>query len=295
MREFDYPKPPAPEKPFRQIVSREGIPVWITDNKGAAIYSDKILLGIGEPVRLGEMSEPILQEEVRIQKEIDALKDALTEDALARVRETSPEATLSYRDYPARESMMEKILAENPERAEKIQELEVQKKAVSAKRYQFGDALKKDLYVGTEGALIYSMKSGEAVANELKKAKVLRTDENGHRRVDPIKDVRIAELCERIQNAQVADIHQVEILPEFQGKGGAKSLIDVALWDIEQTHGDAEFSVARVIGDNPDQEKMISVFKKAGFEAFFVHEIHWDDPRSYTLVIRENPHVKRVG
>ncbi len=133
---------------------------------------------------------------------------------------------------------------------------------------------KGDIAVGKEGTLIYSRVSGESVAKELKYA---GTDEQ--------KEEKLLLIEKLLKTPEVADIHQIEVLPEFQGKGIAAALLDVAEWDIKDTNKLA-FSTARVLFDNPDREKILGLFERSGFKKFyrprgFNNPAHW-------IVIREN-------
>ncbi len=277
-----------------QIISENSIPVRVTQNPESALHADKVTLGIGGLVQMGEIQEPVLREEARLQRHIKNLKATLQKNAYARVRETHPDATLEYSDYPLTARMMERMLEENPELREDLERNNALLKSITEKRYQFGDDTKHDLFVGKEGTLVYSLQTGEQAAYELKKAVVWKRDEHGGQYPDPDWQPRIDDIRTRIRNApHVADIHQVEVLPEYQGKGLAKALLDVALWDIEHTRRDVEFTVARILSDNPDGEKMIAAFKKAGFEAFSAGRVSWDSPLEFTLVVRENPYFVR--
>lgn len=275
----------------RQIISEKGIPVRIIKNPEESMHRGRISLGVGGMIEMGKIQDPILREEADLQRQVQELEARLQADAYARVREVNPEATLEYSDYPLNAAMMEMILSEDASRREEIEEARARVAAMTKKRYQFEVDNHDNLFVGKEGALIYSVQTGERVADELKKAVVWRKDEPGVSKVDPEWAAKIAALRERILHVKsIADIHQVEVLPEFQGKGFAKALLDVALWDIEHTRDDVEFSVARILSDNPDGKKMIAAFKKAGFEAFEGGRISRDDPREFTIVLRENPH-----
>jgi GNAT superfamily N-acetyltransferase len=272
----------------KQIISANGIPVRIKANQESAYYSREISLGIGGMVKMGEIQDPVLQEEAKIQRHIDERESTLQRDALARVRIQHPEATLEYSDYPMTEEMIKRILEENPALHEEIESQKALLASIRTARYQFGDASKDDLYVGKEGALIYSLQTGEQGADELKKV-LSHTHNADSAWIENVDALR----ARMLQATNVADIHQVEVLPEYQGKGLSKALLDVALWNIEHTQSNIEFTVARVLHNNPDKDKMIAAFKKAGFEAFMPGQIQWDEPTEYTLVIRENPHFVR--
>lgn len=287
MREFSHGIPGDQ----RQIMSERGVPVRIVKNPEGSAHRDRVSLGVGGMIEMGKIQDPILREEADLQRQVCELQARLQVDAYARVREKNPEATLEYNDYPLTAAMMETMLSEDSGRREEIEEAEARVAAMTKKRYQFKVDNHDNLFVGKEGTLVYSLQTGERVADELKKAVVWRKNEAGVSKVDPEWAVKIAALRERMLRVKsVADIHQVEVLPEFQGKGLAKALLDVALWDIEHTRDDVEFSVARILSDNPDAEKMINAFKKAGFEAFEGGRVSWDDPRDFTIVLRENPY-----
>lgn len=288
MREFSREVPGDQ----RQIISKNSIPVRIAKNPEASAHRDRVSLGVGGMMEMGKIQEPILQEEAHLQRQIQELQERLQNDAYARVRATHPNATLAYDDYPLTAAMMKRILTEEPERQEEIDEAKALVATITKKRYQFHAPGSSELYVGKEGTLVYSLQTGERTSNELRKAVVWKKDEHGIGYHDPEWAVKINALRERIQKTRhVADIHQVEVLPEYQGKGLAKALLDVALWDIEHAKDDVAFSVARVISDNPDGEKMITAFKKAGFDAFAVR-VDWPDRVDFTLLVRENPYFQ---
>lgn len=286
----------VPKGEMRKIISKENIPVRITNNPESVMHDEKVTLGVGDMVKMGEIQDPVLKEEEKLRRHVLDLEQKLTNDALTRVKETRPDATLEYSDYPMTAAMMEVILKEQPERQEEIAEAKALFDAIQKKRYAFGSRDKNDLYVGREGTLVYSVDTGAQAAKELQRSVVFKEKKSaiGGSEADPSWTEKIAVLSERMSRAKrVVDIHQVEVLPEHQGKGIAKALLDVALWDIEHGDKNVEFSVARVASTNPDGPKMIAAFKKAGFDAFYAGQLQWDDPTDWTLVVRENPNFKK--
>lgn len=278
----------------RQIISRNSVPVRIANHPEGSFHDDHISLGVGGLVEARTIQEPIMREEARLKRLRDELQQKLMDDAYARVRIDHPTATLEYGDFPLTADMMKRILAEDPIRKQLIEAYDAQIADVTKKRYQFEAPFRNELFVGKEGTLVYSLQSGERAADELRKAVVWKKNTSGISTPDPEWTAKIANLRTRmLVSKQVADIHQVEVLPEFQGKGLAKALLDVALWDIEHAKSDVAFSVARVLHDNPDAKKMIGAFQKAGFDAFDCGAVAWDNPRDFTLVVRENPYFKR--
>ncbi|MFH1781592.1 MAG: GNAT family N-acetyltransferase [Patescibacteria group bacterium] len=275
----------------RQLISDNGIPVRSSENPDSHYHRNNISFGIGELVQMGEIEEPIHKEEKDLRRRLCDLKFKLTQDAMARL--SIIEGNLSSDDYPRIHEMTKQILKEESERQKKIEKVESRLGEIIGKRYDFGSEDKYDLYVGKEGTLIYSVGTGERPGRELEKAWVPKK-ENIWTDVDPEWRPKIADIRERIQlSKRVADIHQIEVLPDHRGKGYAKALLDVALFDIEWTHGDIEFSIARVERDNPHGEQMVNVFKKAGFMTFHTSRIGFGDiGEQYTLLVRENSRMK---
>lgn len=63
MREFPY-NTPGNE---RQIISKNSVPARITQNPEAFHHADKVTLGVGGMVKMGEIQEPVLREEAKLQ------------------------------------------------------------------------------------------------------------------------------------------------------------------------------------------------------------------------------------
>ena len=293
MNEVSHLEKFIPKRGEKQIISENGVPVRITKNLDSEYHADKVTLGVGDMVRLGEIQEPSIREEARLLREIAALKNAVWEEAVAALRGQNPAFNTDAWDaVHTIEPMIEMILDADPARRAALEELEALRKKVHGTRFEFGNksSEKDDLWVGKEGTLVYSIMTGEWPAENLKHAHVWKKDARGISEPDPVWEEKITVLRERMQRAtRVADIHQVEVLPEYQGKGIAKALLDVALWELEHNEGGVEFTVARVASDNPDGAKMIAAFKAAGFDAFDAGQLQWDDATHWTLVVRENP------
>jgi GNAT superfamily N-acetyltransferase len=266
-------------RPERQIISKKGIPVEITGNPESECHSNKFSLGAGGMTKLETIHEPSREEENRLYREFKELEREFFDAQIARAEVTGSQ------DYTEHQKVMRE---ERPELWRSMQEAERAMKKAIEKRYAFGNGglSVSDVYVGKEGTLVYSLVSSRYAGEELKYVKEYRAwtpEVAGVLRSPSIEhQAEIDALRERIlQTEYVADIHQVEVLPEFQGKGIAGSLLDVARWDIEQAKG-IKFSIARVENNNPDRDKMLSLFIKAGYKVFYIEF----DIEHY-LVIRE--------
>ncbi|MFH1425813.1 MAG: GNAT family N-acetyltransferase [Candidatus Kerfeldbacteria bacterium] len=274
----------------RQLMGKGSVPVQYSKNPDSRSHAGKFSFGIGDMVQMGEIQEPINEQEHELHKRLTDLQLKLGEDAIARVREQGG----STRDNDAVSEMWNRILEEEPERKHKIDELKSTISDLVCQRYGFGTSDKYDLFVGKEGTLIYSVVPGLRAAGELEKAWV-RPEGKSWYEEDLSWRPKTEELSKRLRESRrVADIHQIEVLPEYRGKGYAKALLDVAMFDIEWTNRDIEFSIARVEKSNPHREQMIDIFRKAGFLEFCTSEIGWGDiDKEYSLLIRENPRVKK--
>lgn len=258
MQESHHLEKFIPHGKGRKVLAEGGVPVRITENPDSVQHRDKITLGVGDMVQLGEIQDPVLKEEEKL-----------------------------YREYCT-------LLDNNDPAADEAKALY---ETVRNKRYQFGSTDKNDLYVGKEGTLVYSIEDGKEYAYRLRKAHVWKKDANGNSQPDPVWEEKIAAIRERIKTSErVADIRQVEVLPEYQGKGIAKALLETAIWDIEHRDKQVEFVVGFVAQHNPDHKKMVAAFKKAGFDAFDAGQLEWDDATQWTMVtmvVRENPNFKK--
>ena len=287
----------VPKDKEKQIISNEGVPVKIRHNPDSVQHREKVTLGVGGMMRMGELQEPSVREEARLLREISVLKNAVWQEAIAALHAQNPAFDAEAWDAVHKITpMVDAILDADPARRAAIDELETLRIKIRAARFEFGnkDASKDDLWVGKEGTLVYSVDTGEYPARHLKNAVVWKKNTDGFSEPDPVWREKIAAMRERMQKSErVADIHQVEVLPEYQGKGIAKALLDVALWELEHNDGGVEFTIARVASHNPDGPKMIAAFKKAGFAAFDVGQLKWDDATLWTFVVRENPHFKK--
>lgn len=215
---------------------------------------------------MGEIQSPVLKEEEKLQRRLLEATDGIIDDDL---------------------------------RSRLVNATNEQLAIVRKKRYEFANFTHEDLMVGKEGTLVYSVVDGERAAGELDSAiEVVETVPKKVWKIVPDARPEVLDLKARLARAtSVADIHQVEVLPEYQGKGVASALLDVANWDIDQAGG-IEFSIARVMNDNPDRDKMLEAFGKAGFKKFFI-TAGWDGRISdhtdfkYYLVVRENPKFQK--
>lgn len=243
---------------------------------------------------MNELQGPTLREEGSIRQHIDSLERRAMAEAEKRILALEPERTREEISFAESLPIRDQILHESGEQKE-ISEARQRLKELVMKRYRFTEDDRMDVSVGKEGTLIYSLRSGGEAAHDLARSLVLIRDEHGIQDRDRSWDPYIADVQKRIQDAKVADLHQIEVLPQYQGKGIATALLDVALTDIDSEHGDVQFYLARVMENNPDGEKMIRIFKRAGFEALYVPEAAWDDPRAFTLLIRENSRLRPVN
>ncbi|MFA6130947.1 MAG: hypothetical protein WC730_01640 [Patescibacteria group bacterium] len=285
----------------RQIISKKGVPVEITPNPESEYFDNKGSLGVGGMMKLGTLNEPSSERETNLRNERNRIDQVIHEAVLAKLHVWDPSTTYAnYLDngrYEMWKKAQQEVQEELPELHRALEEATEAMKEEAKKRYTFGDRVSgtADIYVGKEGTLIYSLVSSNAAIKELtyiSKYHDLVTDPGRLEAWDeaqPAAEARQARADEwrsRLEHAQhIADIHQVEVLPEFQGKGIAASLLDVAQWDIEQVKN-IDFSIARIEYRNPDSEKMLALFKKAGYEVFFIERMF--DVPSHHLVLRGN-------
>lgn len=278
----------------RQIISDRGVPVKISTHPESRDHADKVTLSVGGIMRLGELEAPALREEARLTREINDTEIALQQKAIAALTARHPDFDAQAWDsWPIIQEEMSRLLAEDPATRDALAENRTLRETLRKTRYSFNKERDKDeLIVGKEGALVYSIQGGEGPAYELAKS-LAQHQEYARDHNDYVHDAalieRIATMQEKLASAtRVADIHQVEVLPEHQGKGIAGALLDAALWELEHNAG-VDFTVARILGHNPDGKKMLRAFEKAGFTAFGCS--HYEVPgREYTLVVRKNPY-----
>ncbi|MDQ5952676.1 MAG: hypothetical protein QG626_805 [Patescibacteria group bacterium] len=283
----NYTKPKRSE---RQIISETGIPVEITSNFDSKKHAEKITLGIGGLELLSEGNERTIAEVQTIVEQRHVLHHKVMSAVIDRLRESDPafpndfipDSPSSGRSIDHRYYEVERqYLEEHPELVEKQKMLDRQTKDAYQKFYSFSDSTKDDIYVGKEGTLIYSEAVGGNIAQELLSARDrARTYEekkleNWRARIDwkavkeQLEDADLEVFVEKLRHAKkVIDIHQIEVLRQHQGKGLAKALFDVALWDIEQAKH-ADTSIARILDNNPDKDKILSLFEKNGYKKLY--------------------------
>ena len=274
----------------RQIISSTGLPVEITSNPDSKRHAEKITLGIGGLELLGEGDKRTRDELDAIAHQKNLLHREIMDAVIHRIHQSDPsfpenfipDSPLSRSPVDQRYYAAEKEhLKEHPELAERRKTLNQDMDNAYRKLYAFSERGKEDVYVGKEGTLIYSEVSGEHVAEELLSARERARQyeenklENWRARLnwgalkDQLDDDDLETFVEKLRDAKkVIDIHQIEVLPQHQGKGLAKALFDVALWDIEQVR-QANASIARVLADNPDREKVLGLFEKNGYKKLY--------------------------
>ncbi len=277
----------------KQIVGKGGIPVEIIRNPESERHSNKITLAVGGIDTIGAMNEKISAEVSGLYDRYHALKDAKTQWVRMRLVEDHPEASS---DFIVDNSSMspinlayfrlEKEFDEtHPDAVKEFAAIRYDIDVARAKYYEFDSGKMKDLHVGKEGTLIYSRVPGANIAKEINLAnergkKILAAVkefpmESGKYRVNfrqlenPPDASELGKLTDKLMHAgEVVDIHQIEVLPVAKRKGIGSALLDVANWEIAKTHR-IPFTIARVLENNPDGDKVIAMFEKEGFTKMY--------------------------
>ncbi|MFH1611304.1 MAG: GNAT family N-acetyltransferase [Patescibacteria group bacterium] len=283
-------------------VSHEGIPVNISSNFDSEKHNKEVSFGIGELTKLGEIQQEHSVEEEAAQDLYLELKRQVNHDARKRYVQMNPDDPNGDYAWPdAMPNIIETILQEEPERRAAIEQARIRWGQLARKRYHFAEKEHYDLWAGKEGTLVYALTNGRQAASQIRGSGPVDWDAKerlyhyGFFTDDsPEKEKSFSnqrdELFERLRIAKrVADIHQIEVLPEYQGRGYAKALLDAALFDIEFAQSGVEFVIARVMRSNPDGAQMIKIFQKTGFQAFYTSEEGWGGLiHDFIVLIREN-------
>lgn len=299
----------------KQLIGRGGIPVEIIGNSESERHANKVTLAVGGIDTIGALNERIHGEETALVNRRHALVDAKTQWVRLRLVEKHPDAPSDFIVDRASTSprnmeyfrLEQEFDATHPEETKELIAIEHDIAVARNKYYAFDSGKMKDLHVGKEGTLVYSMVPGENIAKEildamergkriLAEVKEYPMDAakyrvNFRRLQDPPSPEDLKKLTDKLlRSGNIVDIHQIEVLPAAQKKGIGSALLDVANWEIEKTHH-IPFTIARVLENNPDGEKVIAMFEKEGFvKMYCAGEPGGFSPGipNYWLLVKEN-------
>ena len=299
----------------KQIMGRGGVPVEIIRNPESERHSNKITLAVGGIETIGAINERVHAEETVLFERRHALTDAKTAWVRLRLVEEHPDAPSDFVSDSGSMSPLnieyfrleKEFDATHPDSVKELITIDRDITTARNKSYAFDSGKMKDLHVGKEGTLIYSMVPGGNITKEIDLAmargrKILAAIKeypmesvkyrvNFRQLKSPPDAVEIEKLTKKlIQAGEIVDIHQIEVLPVAMRKGIGSALLDVANWEIAKTHR-IPFTIGRVLDDNPDSDKVIAMFEKEGFtKMYMAGEPGGFGPTipNYWLLVKEN-------